>query len=110
MSWLDGTMRLEDCTTFAGGLATTRPGNLALSVLVEDLETIALVTDEDLRAGMAISMNTTGLQIEGASAAPIAALERFGDSIAGDKVVLVLTGNWCSEKELSDTVALMAAV
>jgi threonine dehydratase len=97
MSWLDGTMLLADCTTFAGGLATTRPGNLALSVMIDDLETIALVTDDDLRAAMAISMRTSGLQIEGASAAPIAALERFGDALPGDQVVLVLTGNWCSQ-------------
>jgi threonine dehydratase len=110
MSWLDGTMRLADCSTFAGGLATTRPGKLALSVMVNDLETIALITDEDLRAAMAILMRSTGLQIEGASAAPIAALERFGDSLGGEQVVLVLTGNWCSQNELDDTIERVAAL
>lgn len=108
MSWLDGTMRLADCATFAGGLATTRPGNLALSVMVDDLETVALVDDEDLRAAMAIAMRATGLPIEGAAAAPIAALELFGDQLPGDEVVLVVTGNWCSRKELDDTLARLA--
>lgn len=110
VSWLEGAARTAPCTTFAGGLATTRPGEMALSVMNEDLTTMVLVTEDDLRHAMAISMYATGIAIEGASAASVAALERFGPEFDSDEIVLVLTGNWCSHQELSETVERFAAM
>ena len=71
---------------------------------------VAAVTLVESTADATPLMQSSSLQIEGASAAAIAALECFGDALPGDQVVPVLTGNWCSQNELSDTVARMAAI
>jgi threonine dehydratase len=108
-SWLSGALVEAPCTTFAGGLATTRPGELALAVMLEFLDHVAVVDEVDLLRAMGTSLATTGIQIEGAAAATIAAIERFGDSIPGDEIGLVLTGNWTTHRELSRAVELMAS-
>ena len=98
-SWLQGQMLERPCSTFAGGLATTRPGNLALDVMKQYLATSVLVDDEDLYRAMGMAIEAAGVAMEGAAAAPIAALARFGKDIAGDDVALVVTGNWPSKAE-----------
>jgi threonine dehydratase len=103
-SWLEGLIVESTCTTFAGGLATTRPGRLALAVMVDLLETVAIVSDEDLYAAMGTMVAAHGIHLEGAAAASIAVLERFHRDIPGDVIGLVLTGNWVSADELSRAV------
>ncbi len=99
-SWLGGGMVESECSTFAGGLATTRPGELALTVMIEYLDAIALVREDDLYRAMALAIFRTGMALEGAAASPIAALERFSDSIPGERIGLLITGNWSSEHEI----------
>ena len=99
-SWLGGGIVESECLTFAGGLATTRPGELALAVMIEYLDTIALVQEDDLYRAMALALFCTGMALEGAAASPIAALERFGESIPGERIGLLITGNWSSEQEI----------
>jgi threonine dehydratase len=108
-SWLAGSMTPVPCRTFAGGLATSRPGELALSVMRRLLDSVAVVTDDDLYAAMAVAVATHGLHLEGAAAAPVAAMERCLDDISGERVGLVLTGNWMSAEELRRVNALTAA-
>lgn len=108
-SWLAGHVVALPCTTFAGGLATTRPGTVALDVMLALLRQMAVVTDDDLDTAMAAMFTAHGIQLEGASAAPLAALTRYGDQIAGDTVGLVVTGNWASPAEIERTSALAVA-
>lgn len=103
-SWLRREVIERDCSTFAGGLATTRPGLLSLHVMIEYLGTSVLVDDEDLYTAMGMALETASLEIEGAAAAPIAALERFGDSIEGERVAIVATGNWPSQSEVEQAI------
>jgi threonine dehydratase len=49
MSWLAGTTVHAACHTYAGGLATERPGALSLEVMTAMLGTMVLVGDDDLR-------------------------------------------------------------
>jgi threonine dehydratase len=91
-SWLKGEITTLPCTTFAGGLATSRPGMLAFSVLRELVDTFLLVGEDDLRCGVATAIATTGQLAEGAGAAPFAALQQIAPSLLGRKVVLLLTG------------------
>jgi threonine dehydratase len=105
-SWLSDGVVEASCTTFAGGLATTRPGRLALSVMVQFLDTVAIVGDDDLRTAMALVVALHGVHLEGAAAAPVAAIERFGAALPGSKLGLVLTGNWASQDEVRRAVAL----
>lgn len=105
-SWLAGRVVELPCTTFAGGLATTRPGTVALDVMLAFLRRIAVVTEADLDTAMAAMFTAHGIQLEGASAAPFAALALYGDQIAGESIGLVVTGNWASAAEIGRTVAI----
>ena len=102
-SWLAGHVVELPCTTFAGGLATTRPGTVALDVMRSFLRRIAIVTDADLDEAMATMFAAHGIQLEGAAAAPLAALTLYGDQIAGDTIGVVVTGNWASVAEIERT-------
>lgn len=99
-SWLCRRLVERECSTFAGGLATTRPGQLALQVMVEYLGTAVLVDDEDLYRAMGLALEASNLEIEGAAAAPIAALDRFGSEIEGERIVLIITGGWPARREM----------
>ena len=100
-SWHAGRYVERACETFAGGLATERPGQLALGVMLRHLTTMGLVTEDDLFAAMAIAFREAGVLLEGAAAAPLALLERHGPEIEGDPVVLVASGSWVSSDQLT---------
>lgn len=108
-SWLAGEIVQRPCTTFAGGLATERPGELSLSVMEQMLETMVLVDDQDLRYETGAVFSSLGLAIEGAAAAPFSALRKHPDSIPGSHVGLVVTGSWLSLEQLEEGLALVAA-
>jgi threonine dehydratase len=103
-SWKLAGLVERSCDTFAGGLATTRPGNLALEVMVAYLERALLVDEADLYDGIATMLRSCGIQVEGAAASVIAALTRFGDHIPGDDVALVVTGSWASHSEITQAL------
>ena len=91
-SWRHGSLRTEACTTFAGGLATSHPGTLAFNVLRSLVDSIVLVSEEELRRGMMTALTATGQLTEGAGAASFAALPKVASDFRGRKVVLLLTG------------------
>lgn len=101
-SWLASEIREVNCTTFAGGLATTRPGEMALAVMVNYLNTMALVDDHDLYEAIGLILHDERIHLEGAASAPVAALKQFGDSIPGERIALVLTGSWSSDAEMAE--------
>ena len=105
-SWLAGSILREECETFAGGLATEHPGERSLAVMTSLLRHMVLVTEEDLWSAMAMTFDATGTVIEGAAAAGIAALERFGDEIPGERVGVILTGGWVSRNDLLHALAI----
>ncbi len=98
-SWLEGRMTECRCDTFAGGLATTRPGHLSLEVMINLLETMAVVDEHDLYDGIKTTWELDQFEIEGAAAASIAAAKRFPDLHLGETVVLIVTGSWLSAAE-----------
>jgi threonine dehydratase len=104
-SWLAGSIQKEECETFAGGLATEHPGERSLAVMTSLLHHMVLVTEEDLWSAMAMTFGATGAVIEGAAAAGVAALERFGDEIPGERVGVILTGGWVSRNDLLRALA-----
>lgn len=105
-SWLAGKIVPQGCHTYAGGLATERPGELALSVMTERLETIVLVTDDDLRAESAWAFQSLGLVVEGAAAAPLAAFRQHPEAIEGDRIGIVISGSWLAAEQLAEGLAL----
>ena len=102
LSWLAGEIVRHSCLTYAGGLATERPGELSLSVMKQLLGTIVLVTDDDLKAESGWAFQSLGLVIEGAAAAPLAALRLDPDAMGGDRVGIIISGSWLSAVQLAE--------
>jgi threonine dehydratase len=100
-SWLQGAMLSRECSTIAGGLATERPGRLSLEVLIERLDGICVVTEDDLWAALAFAYDRLGHNLELAAVAPLAALERFGTQIEGERIAVVASGSCIGGEQLS---------
>lgn len=105
LSWLAGRITHHPCDTFAGGLATERPGELSLSVMIDRLETMILVSDDDLREDTGTAFQSLGLVVEGAAAAPLSALRLHPDAIPGDRVGVVVSGSWLSAEQLAESLS-----
>jgi threonine dehydratase len=91
-SWTDKAPREAECATTAGGLATSRPGMLAFTVLRELVDEMVLVSDEELDRAIVTVLETTGQIAEGAGAAPFAALDRIEPGDRDGETVLILSG------------------
>ncbi|MCW5851684.1 MAG: threonine/serine dehydratase [Anaerolineae bacterium] len=91
-SWQAGQLTYAPCATFAGGLATDHPGALAFEVIRGQVDDVVTVREEDLRRGIVRTLAATGNVAEGAGAAAVAALERYGSRWAGQRVVALLSG------------------
>jgi threonine dehydratase len=101
LSWLRGTMTEADCRTAAGGLATRRPGALALNIMDAYLRQMTVVDEEELAPAVVRTLSTTGLAVELAAASGIAALDRFGGQLPGEVTGVVLTGGWIAPDALA---------
>jgi threonine dehydratase len=100
-SWLAGSVVRRPCATLAGGLATDRPGRLSLSVLRDRLDAMCLVDEEDLWRGIRLVYDWIGYGLELAAVAPFMALHRFGDSIPGERVVIIASGACIDPQQLA---------
>lgn len=94
--------------TFAGGLATSFPGQLAFAVIRELVDDMVLVSEAELRAEMREALASRATLIEGAAAAASAGLRRYGSSWGGACTVLVQTGANVSLAELQSALAAPA--
>ena len=92
------------CATFAGGLATPFPGKLAFQVILELVDEMYLVSEAELRAEIRHALATRATLIEGAAAAPFAALRRFGAAWP-TRTVLIQSGANLSLTELQWVLA-----
>lgn len=106
LSWMSGSIVRQDSHTFAGGLATERPGELSLSVMSQLLGTMVLVTDDDLRMSSGQAFRSLGLVVEGAAAATLAALRLHPEAIPGEHIGLIVSGSWLSTEQLSEALAM----
>ncbi|MGE0005634.1 MAG: threonine/serine dehydratase [Parvibaculaceae bacterium] len=104
-SWRRGRAVEGPCATFAGGLATARPGRLAFQVLAGLVDDMVLVTEAELRRAMLATLEATGQLAEGAGAAAFAALPALAPGLAGRKAVLLLSGGNVPVAELKPLFA-----
>lgn len=100
LSWLAGRLVQAECNTLAGGLATERPGRLALSVLLRHLAGIAVIDEDDLWNAVRLAYENLSHNLELAAVAPLAALERFPDEMPGSTVVVVASGSCIDAAQL----------
>ncbi len=79
-------------TKLADGLACRQVDPFALSVVMANAERIVRVTDDEVADAMRCYFTDTHNVAEGAGAAPLAALIKEKDAMAGKRVGVVLTG------------------
>ncbi|NQV82455.1 MAG: threonine dehydratase [Rhodospirillales bacterium] len=78
--------------TIADGMACRTPDAAAFGVMQRGVERIVQVGDDEILAAMGHYFTDTHNVAEGAGAAPLAALLREKDAMAGKKVGLILSG------------------
>ncbi len=82
----------DSADTFAGGLATRFAYELPFALLNKQIDEVVLVTEEEMRQAVREALETTHNVAEGAAAAAYAAARKLRASLAGQRVVLVHTG------------------
>ena len=76
----------------ADGMACRTPDESALAIVLEHAARIVVVEDDEIEAAMRHYFTDTHNVIEGAGAAPLAALLKERDRMAGKAVGLVASG------------------
>ncbi len=90
-------------TTFADGLADNRIVQPAFEACCRHLDDVVAVDDASLRAAVRELHASTGILVEGAGAAPLAALRIWPDRIPPGRVVLIISGRNL-DREVADEI------
>jgi threonine dehydratase len=92
-SWINSRFcETDSANTFADGLATRVAFELPFRIMQAGLDAMVLVSEEEMRQAIVRLWRTTHNLAEGAGAAPLAAAWKLRESLAGQKVVMVLSG------------------
>jgi len=78
--------------TFAEGIATRVTFDLTFGILKQHLDDFVLLTEEELAEGVRLAMRATHNLTEGAGSASLAAASKLAGSLAGQRVVCVMSG------------------
>ena len=84
---------LESADTFADGLATRCAFELPFEILKDNIDRTVLVTEDEMREGVRIALETTHNVAEGAAAAAYAAAYKLRGKLSRRKVVIVHSGH-----------------
>jgi threonine dehydratase len=105
-SWSGSTRLTTDrADTFAEGLATRVTFDLPFGILKERLDDVVTLSEEELREGVRLALQTTHNLAEGAGVAPLMAAMRWRDRLKPYKVVCVMTGGNLDLTTLRDIVS-----
>jgi len=92
-SWKTGQrVETDSCDTMADGIATRAPFPLPLSIIKKGIHDIVLLSEAELEEGIRLALRWTHNLAEGAGASPIAAAHKLTDTLAGKRVVMVMSG------------------
>jgi len=83
---------IESADTFADGLATRFAYELPFSILKDQLDDVVRLTEDEMREGVRLALETTHNVAEGAAAATYAAANKIRHRLSGKRVVLVHSG------------------
>jgi threonine dehydratase len=89
---MKGTEPTFAASTIAEGIAVKDPGVLTREIIRRHVAEILLVDEGDIEQAITMLLEIEKTVVEGAGAAPLAALVRHGDRFRGRKVGLVLGG------------------
>src|SRR5690606_25937340 len=84
--------QLPAVQTIADGIAIKRPGDLTFKIIRKQVDQVVRVDDEAIIRAIVLLLGRAKLVVEGAGAAPLAALLSGGVDVSGRNVVLVLSG------------------
>jgi threonine dehydratase len=87
-----GTTPEFAASTIAEGIAVKEPGALTLPIIKQNVKEVLLVDEGDIEEAIVMLLEIEKTVVEGAGAAPLAALLRNGDRFRGRRVGLVLGG------------------
>jgi threonine dehydratase len=91
-SWQSGEIVTAQMKTFAEGVATRIPFENTQAIMRKYLDEFLLVDDDEIKKAIVLMIQHTHNLAEGAGAIPLAAAFQHRESLAGKKVVLVLSG------------------
>ncbi len=89
---IKGTRAQFAASTIAEGIAVKEPGALTKPIIEKNVDEIFLVDEGDIEEAIVMMVEIEKTVVEGAGAAPLAALLRNSAKFAGKKVALVLGG------------------
>ena len=101
LSWQAGKPVEATTSTWAEGLATRTPFELPQRILRRLLDDFVLVSDEAISSAVRFLLERNRILVEGAGASSLAAALALKDQLAGQRVVLILTGGNISITQLS---------
>lgn len=90
--------------TIAEGIAVKEPGLLTREVVRRRVDDILLVSEEALEAAIVDLLTIEKTVVEGAGAAPLAALQENRERFAGKAVALVLSGGNIDQRLLASVI------
>ncbi|MGH6792247.1 MAG: threonine ammonia-lyase [Kiloniellales bacterium] len=91
--------------TLADGIAVKSPGKLTQAIIAELVEEILLVGEEAIESAVHTLAEQQKLVAEGAGAAGVAALQRYRERFAGQRVAVVIGGGNIDARLLSAVLA-----
>jgi threonine dehydratase len=101
-AWRERRPVADEMHTFAEGLQTRVSFELPQRILAEHLDDFVLVTDDELRAATLQLIELTRTLVEPAGAAPLAAILKLRERVAGQRVAVVCSGGNISPAQLRE--------
>jgi threonine dehydratase len=101
-AWRERRPVADEMHTFAEGLQTRVSFELPQRILAQHLDDFVLVTDDELRAATLQLTELTRNLVEPAGAAPLAAVLKLRERLAGHRVALVCSGGNISPAQLRE--------
>lgn len=93
LSWKAGhIVETKEARTIADGMATRVPAQVTFDIIRNGVDEIVLVDDSEIIRAIRMLWRTTHNMIEGAGAAPVAAIIKRREDLRGQNVVAVLSG------------------
>jgi threonine dehydratase len=93
LSFAAGTpVAYPSANTFADGLATREPNEQAIATICRGVARFTQVSEDEMAEAMRVYFDDTHQVVEGAGAAPLAALWKDRQKMAGKRVAIVLSG------------------
>ncbi|HEY6330286.1 MAG TPA: threonine/serine dehydratase [Blastocatellia bacterium] len=104
-SWKTKAIVQDKMQTAAEGLATRVGFELPQQILWDLLDDFVLVSEEEIRRAILLYIEKAHTLAEGAGAAPLAALMKLKERLAGETVALVLSGGNITSDQLRNVLS-----